>query len=76
MERKEMTNSKQSLMLKQVFEKIFLQIDEREIDYLTRLQWDDLVSYVKKEYGEKFAEKFTDNLLCLITKEIEKEKEN
>ena len=71
-----MTNSKQSRIIKQTFEKIFLEIDEKEIDHLTTLEFDELVSNIENEYGKKFSEKFSDNLLCLITKEMQKENKN
>lgn len=68
-----MIYSKKRSSIQQVGEKMFLNLEESEIEYLTSLQWDDLESHLEKKYGNQFKENFIERL-CYVLKKGRKER--
>ena len=61
--------------IKLVSEKMFLKIQQKEMDYLSSMQWKDLMIYLQNKYGEDFRRNFMEYLIDVL-KKLSKEKED
>ncbi len=68
-----MIYSKRRSSITQVAQKMFLDLDDRQTDYLTSLKWDDLLIYLEGKYGEEFKENFLERLVDVLTKEMKED---
>jgi len=54
--------SHRTLGIKLVSDKMFLKLEQRDINYLSSLSWDDLTYHLENKFGVKFRENFIDHL--------------
>ena len=46
-------------------------LDPKEIEYICTLDWDPLMTYLEKKYGEKFKDEFVNHIVKRMHKGID-----
>ena len=68
-----MIYSQRVSVIKRASEKMFLKFEQREIDFLSILEWDDLMNHLEIRYGQSFQDIFAELLVGVLKDRKENE---
>jgi hypothetical protein len=60
--------SERTANINRVAEKMFLDLESREVKILSSMEWDDLIYHLQNKYGESFASIFEEILIDVLAK--------